>query len=263
MYKGKITYFYNGEILWDEETEEFLIYDEEERKTWEVIIVLPGVEVIPKNTFCGCDNGKTVGGCKNVKTVIMSDSVKRIESWAFSYCGRLEFVRLSSNLEYIGSFAFEACRSLSSIFIPPSCREISDSAFYMCTKLIILSVPRQTQLGEQVIGNTAFIKASPFEVDENGYYYDHNEEVNEWIKNLNQAEEFALHRECASIEPPSEENIYEIINHQGLPSIHVKNEIGLTAFEYLQKNPYTENQIDQHKLIKRYILDLMEEIIIT
>ena len=48
MYKGRKTYFYNGEEeLYDAETQDFLIYDQEERETWEVIIVLPGVEEIP------------------------------------------------------------------------------------------------------------------------------------------------------------------------------------------------------------------------
>ena len=72
--------------------------------------------------------------------------------------------------------------------------------------------------------------------------------------------EFALHRECASHEP-SEDNIHEIIKHHGLPSIHVKNQIGITAFEYLEKNPYADFEIDEHELMKRLVLDLMGEII--
>ena len=78
---------------------------------------------------------------------------------------------------------------------------------------------------------------------------------------LNHAQEFALHRECASIEPPSEDNIYEIIQQKGLPFINTKNEIGVTPLEYLQKNPYTDIEIDQRKLIKRLVLDLVGEIV--
>lgn len=62
-------------------------------------------------------------------------------------------------------------------------------------------------------------------------------DIKEWIQNLNQNESFALFRECASFDP-SEDKIYEIIKQQGLPLVRVKNQIGLTAFEYLQKNPY-------------------------
>lgn len=37
-----------------------LIYNEEEKFSWEVVIVLPGVEVIPKWTFLRCEKLETV-----------------------------------------------------------------------------------------------------------------------------------------------------------------------------------------------------------
>ena len=51
-----------------------------------------------------------------------------------------------------------------------------------------------------MIAYTALIKASHFEIDlADDYLGRHTPEIsndiNEWIKNLNQAEEFALHRE--------------------------------------------------------------------
>jgi hypothetical protein len=152
MYKGKKTLFYNGEILVDE-NDDFLVYDEEEQKSWEVIIVLPGVEVIPADTFNELDK---------IETVIMDDTVRRIEDYAFSRCISLEFVKLSRNLEYIGRFAFADCESLASIFIPESCREVHFLAFRGCKKLMIMSVPQHTQLGENVIADTALFHASSF-----------------------------------------------------------------------------------------------------
>lgn len=91
MYKGKLTLFYNEEKLCDrrENKLQYLIYDEKEREKWEVIIVFPGVEVIPEFTF---------EFCINVETVIMSDSVKRIEDGAFMKCKILKFVRLSKTM---------------------------------------------------------------------------------------------------------------------------------------------------------------------
>ena len=52
-YQGKKTLFYNGDILWDDGflLGRPLIYDKEERESWKVIIVLPGVELIPFHTF--------------------------------------------------------------------------------------------------------------------------------------------------------------------------------------------------------------------
>lgn len=67
-YKGKMTLFWNGEKLRGDNGE-WLVYNKEERKKWKVIIILPGVEIIPMNTFFDC--GK-------LKTVIMADTVRRI-----------------------------------------------------------------------------------------------------------------------------------------------------------------------------------------
>ena len=86
--KGKKTLFYNGEKIYYKCSE--LIYNKKERLSWEVIIALPGVEVIPRCTFLDC---------WNVKTVIMSDTVRRIEDDAFNACYILEHVKLSKNLE--------------------------------------------------------------------------------------------------------------------------------------------------------------------
>ena len=107
MYKGKKTLLYNGEILWAHHHP--VVHNEEERYSWEAIIVLPGVEVIPWYCF---------RYCRNIKVVIMADTVRRIEWGAFVKCVSLDFVQLSRNLEYIGR-AFYKCESLTSIFIPP------------------------------------------------------------------------------------------------------------------------------------------------
>ena len=250
-YRGQKTLFWNGEKLKDDDAGEYLIYDEEERQTWKVIIVLPGVEVIPDYTF---------DICENVKVVIMADTVKRIENGVFDNCESLEFVKLSRNLEYIGECAFWYCESLTSIFIPPSCREICEQAFYHCRKLIILSVPRHTTLGDDLISKTALFEASHFETDETDEYdgyYDNNQEVNTWIKNINDNnEEYALHRACSAFNPISD-IIYEIVRRQGPASFQKENKIGITPVRYLEENPYAN--IDQQKLMKRYILEMMGE----
>ena len=248
-YRGKRTIFYNGEILFDEEDGELHIYDKEERQTWKVIIILPGVEIIPDFTFHECDN---------VEIVIMADTVKRIEFCAFLHCYSLKFVKFSRNLEYIGFAAFRCCESLISIFIPPSCREIEDCAFHACHQLIIFHVPHTIELGEGVIAETALIRASPFEEYKFSFgEYQNNEEVNAWIKNTNgDDEEYALHRACSSFNPMTD-IIYGIVKRQGLESFHKKNEIGITPLQYLEENPFGD--IEQQKLMKRYILEMMGE----
>ena len=244
MYKGKMTLFYNGEVLLVDDT---LIYNWEERQTWEVIMVLPGVEVIP---------GLTFRGCVNLKTVIMADTVRRIEYLAFENCYSLEYVRLSRNLEYIGAEAFNWCESLTSIFIPPSCREIGWGAFRNCKKLTILSVPQHTQLDRHVIANTLLIRASSFPTYGHGDY-ENNEAVNTWIKNRLQGDEFALHRACSSFNP-LEEVIFGIVKRQGLKSFKEPDGIEVTPSQNLSENPFTD--ITEQKILKRYILDMMGEI---
>ena len=246
MFRGKKTLFWNGEELWEGGLYGHpIIYNKEERDSWEVIIVLPGVEIIPAYIFL----------CLNVETVIMADTVKRIEEFAFDSCSSLKFVKLSRSLEYIGFAAFRHCTSLTSIFIPPSCQEIRTSAFYDCKKLIILSIPQYTQLGEDVIARTALIQASHFEEDE----YKNHEQVNEWIKNINSYyEEYALHKACSAFNPQAE-SIYAIVKRVGIQAFQEPNSIGITPAQYLDANYFA--QVDQTKIINRYILDLMGEIV--
>ncbi|GFH56967.1 hypothetical protein CTEN210_13443 [Chaetoceros tenuissimus] len=249
-YRGKKTLFYKGEKLWEGDYVFGgpLVYGQRKRNTWQVIIILPGVEIIPAWTFYDC---------KNVKTVIMSDTVKRIEDNAFWCCDRLVVVRLSKNLEYIGDMAFSSCKRLRSIFIPPSCREIEYRAFDECHQLIILNVPQQTQLGQDVIANTKLIEASHFEADEDGEY-ENQEEIKTWIKNINQGEEHALHRACSSFNPRGD-RIYAIVKRVGIQAFREPNSIGIAPAQYLEANYF--GRVDQTKIINRYILNLMGEIV--
>ena len=70
-------------------------------------------------------------------------------------------------------------------------------------------------------------------------------------------EEYALHRACASFHP-LEDIIHPIVKRQGLSSFHRPNSIGITPLHYLKENPYAE--VDQRKIINRYVLDMMGEI---
>ena len=250
MYKGKMTLFYNGEKLWEGDT---LIYSYEESLKWEVIIVLPGVEVIPEGTF---------NQCRNVKTVIMSDTVRRIEDGAFSHCMSLVYIRLSRNLEYIERWAFYICKSLPSIFIPPSCTEIGHDAFGGCRKLIILSVPQHTQLGRRVIANTLLIANSSFETNNRGYYQN-DEDVNTWLKNINQGEGSTLHLACSGFNPPLENDLLAILKRQGQRALKERNSIGMyigiTPLQYLEANPNAD--IDEQEIVKKYILEMMGEVV--
>ena len=53
--EGKETtlFSYNGKILFDGETDDFLVHDQEEQKSGKVMIVQPGDKVIPEWTLYG------------------------------------------------------------------------------------------------------------------------------------------------------------------------------------------------------------------
>ncbi|GFH51605.1 hypothetical protein CTEN210_08081 [Chaetoceros tenuissimus] len=254
MYKGKKTFFYNGEKLRDENgLLSLIIYDEKERDSWEVIIILPGVEIIPQMTFFEC---------RNIEGVIMSDTVQSIELFAFGDCFSLEFVNFSRNVEYIGEGAFWYCKSLSSVFIPPSCVEIGDNVFAACEKLLILGMSQETQVGMGVFQCTALLEASPLEVfDEDGGHYDEEEdeeEVTQWIKSINNEEVYALHRACSSFNPQYE-IVYSLVKRQGIKAMKMPNGIGITPSQYLSANIFAD--ISEKEIIKRYISEMMREII--
>lgn len=103
-----------------------------------------------------------------------------------------------TNLEYIGEDAFRFCVSLISIFIPTSCQEIDDFAFDCCYKLILLCVPQHTELGYKVIDHTTLAKVNT--------RFNNGVKDDEWIKDIKQAEEFALHQ--ASSFNPMEEILF-------------------------------------------------------
>lgn len=256
MYEDKKTLFWNGEILYNrrDDTRKYLIYDYEERQSWEMIIILPGVEIIPRETFYAC---------RNVKTVIMADDVKRIKWCVFGLCHSLECIRLSRSLEYIGFLAFNFCESLKSVFIPDSCREIDSSVFSNCKKLIIFKVPQHTRIGKDVVSKTLLFRKS----------YNHHisvlnqeEFVRTWVKNLNQIDtttniridKYAIHRLCSSMDPSIDTLYNRYIRRFGLRVMKYRNKIGISPSRYLSENPYVE--VDEQKLINRFILEKLGEI---
>ncbi|GFH61885.1 hypothetical protein CTEN210_18361 [Chaetoceros tenuissimus] len=217
LYNGLKTLFYNGETLWS--TGRFNVYDKDERESWEQIIVLPGVEVIPNFTFFDC---------KRVKIVLMNDSVKRLEFHACRDCKELVFILFWKNLEYIGNNALSDCKSLFSLFVPEACKEIRDYALKGCKSLTILSVPRSSRLGGYVIKDTALFDYSPFANESNSY--DDNEEINEWI--LNRHNDYPLHRICCSENTSFTSST--VIPNEG--NCFVQDDCNLTALHYLIVN---------------------------
>ena len=80
---------------------------------------------------------------KNIKKIVIPNSVKNIESYAFENCSRLISVMIPNSVTSIGNHAFFDCRSLASVTIPNSIMSIRGSAFFECCSLknVIINKP--------------------------------------------------------------------------------------------------------------------------
>lgn len=98
-----------------------------------MIVFEPGSNITSIGTLCFSD-------CDLITTVVIPDTVKRIEECAFDTCEDLEYVYLPEGLEYIGDEAFDYCDELSYVRVPDSVESIGTWAFDDCPRLYI-SVP--------------------------------------------------------------------------------------------------------------------------
>lgn len=209
-----------------------------ERLSWEQVIIVDGVTEIPNDTFYRCFN---------IKRVIFADSVIKIKKDAFFLCKKLVFIKWSLSLLSIGTRAFCRC-NLSSVFIPPLCRLICDEAFESNENLSILHVPQNTDLRGKIFNGTALAEVSPINDD----YI-----MNRWLKNLNNNDQFSLHRACSSFQP-LKEVINAIVQEKGLNAFTKENSAGITPSRYLQENPSTD--LSEKEIIHDYLIKMTGEV---
>ncbi|GFH50335.1 hypothetical protein CTEN210_06811 [Chaetoceros tenuissimus] len=214
-----------------------------ERQSWQQIIVVDGVTEIPDRTFLRCFN---------IERVIFANTVTRIKEKAFMLCMNLVSIKWSMNLEYIGDGVFYGC-NLSSVFIPPTCREIGGWAFEVNRKLTILNVPQDAVLGYNVFQSTELRKRSPF-----GGIVINLEELNIWLKNINNTDQFALHRVCSSFQPTLQMILDTMEANGGPKAFNSKNSIGITPSRYLKENPYAN--VTEKEVVEKYVVKMMGEL---
>ena len=108
-------------------------------------------KIIPKDIkkIIVPDSIKSIGydaffDCTNLTSINISDSVKSIGCDAFFGCGNLKSIIIPNSVKKIESCAFYDCRSLTSIIISNSVKSIKHGAFSRCKNLKTLAFKGKT-----------------------------------------------------------------------------------------------------------------------
>ena len=91
-------------------------------------------------------------GLKNIKEIVLPDSVTDIGKEAFKDCSDLTNITIPDSVSNIGQAAFFDCTGLASVTIPNSVTSIGNDVFYHCTGLTSITIPNNVTS----IGNSAF-----------------------------------------------------------------------------------------------------------
>ena len=77
---------------------------------------------------------------KDIKKIVIPESVTSIEDYVFYYCNSLTSVTIPNSVMSIGKRAFDSCNSLTSVVIPDSATSIKNSAFCQCRRLMNVTI---------------------------------------------------------------------------------------------------------------------------
>ncbi|MCR5250208.1 MAG: leucine-rich repeat protein [Lachnospiraceae bacterium] len=105
-------------------------------------------EIIPERAFLEADH---------LKSVVIRESISKIEAAAFSGCSSLGKVTIPESVTSIGDSAFSSCSSLRSITFPKGLTSIGSRAFYGCSSLSGIAVP--VSIGDSVFSGCISLKS--------------------------------------------------------------------------------------------------------
>ena len=85
-------------------------------------------------------------GKVNVVSILLPNSLKAIDSYAFESCSDLKEITIPPSDTSIGISAFSACSSLTKVTIPSSVKRIMGYAFYSCKSLTSITIPSSVSI---------------------------------------------------------------------------------------------------------------------
>ena len=113
------------------------------------------VTAVGKNAFSGCKNLKSIilpdtiesigagafSDCKSLEAIEIPYAVTVIEDGAFKNCESLKYVQMGNDVTSIGADAFSRCRALTSFALPKKLSSIGKGTFIGCSKLESINIP--------------------------------------------------------------------------------------------------------------------------
>ena len=114
-----------------------LFQNDFEKSSHEYINICYGVMGIEKGAF---------KDLKNLKEIIINDSVRVIEAQSFYGCSQLSSVKLPKDLTEIASEVFYDCSCLENIILPETIRKIGSNAFTNCKSLKEIALPESIRI---------------------------------------------------------------------------------------------------------------------
>lgn len=107
---------------------------------------------------------------RGITSVVIPESVKTIDDWAFGNCSSLESVVIKG-AETIGDNAFAYCNNLENVQLPDTLKSVGYYAFASCPSLLSVTVPASvTNIGEGAFGENfdkvkgEFVKLEGFKI---------------------------------------------------------------------------------------------------
>lgn len=90
---------------------------------------------------------ETCKECTGIRKVVLPDTVRLIDKWAFFGCTDLEAIRFPDELQHIGDWAFENCKKLQGSLSLTALESIGFRSFKGCKELRNLVLPQIRSIG--------------------------------------------------------------------------------------------------------------------
>lgn len=133
------------------------------------VVVAGEITSLRGELFVECDSLETVvigngvksiegcfSQCRNLKTVILPDSLETIGRDTFQICSALERITLPDSVTLIEESAFYSCKSLKEINLSKNLKEIKYHAFWYCESLTEIVFPASFE----TLGRSIFYKCN-------------------------------------------------------------------------------------------------------